>query len=144
MSVGSYLLLTAGSLSNTMKIGEFSAQSGISARLLRYYEEQGLLLPVRGENGYREYAPDMLESAAQIRGLLEAGMPTTIIRDILPCLSGTGDIYLKKLKPETRRRLEGERDRITARIECLTRNRDAIDAYLRAVPLTWPAEPPKP
>ncbi|WP_291423846.1 MerR family transcriptional regulator [Deinococcus sp.] len=119
-----------------MKIGEFAARSGISARLLRYYEEQQLLLPRRGENGYRQYSADMLRSAAQIRALLDAGMPTTIIRDILPCLSATEDIYLQKLSPETRLRLEQERDRISARIVCLARNRDAIDAYLSSVPLT--------
>ncbi|MEU1259640.1 MerR family DNA-binding transcriptional regulator [Streptomyces chartreusis] len=28
----------------TMKIGELSSRTGVSVRLLRYYEEQGLLL----------------------------------------------------------------------------------------------------
>lgn len=120
-----------------MKIGEFSAQSGISIRLLRYYEEQRLLQPERSPNGYREYTAQMLETAEQIRGLLDSGMPTNIIRDILPCLSGSPDIYLQKLRGDTRQRLERERDRIAARIQFLQRNHDAIDAYLKAVPLTW-------
>lgn len=119
-----------------MKIGEFAARSGVPARLLRYYEEQGLLRPERRDNGYREYSADMLASAAQIRGLLEAGLPISIIRDILPCLGGE-EIYLERLTPRTRQRLEHERSRIDARIRCLKRNREALDAYLKAVPLTW-------
>lgn len=125
-----------------MKIGQFAQLSRTPPRLLRYYEEQGLLTPPRGDNGYREYTASMLETVTQIRGLLEAGFPTAIIRDILPCLSGTGDIYLKKLNPETRTRLEQERNRIDARIQCLARNRDAIDAYLRAVPAAAEDTPP--
>lgn len=40
-----------------MKIGELAACTGVSIRSLRYYDQQGLLSPVRGENGYREYSP---------------------------------------------------------------------------------------
>ena len=38
-----------------MYIKEFSAQTGLSADTLRYYEKEGLLLPERDGNGYRVY-----------------------------------------------------------------------------------------
>ncbi|WP_440590039.1 MerR family DNA-binding transcriptional regulator [Mycolicibacterium hodleri] len=36
-----------------MKIGELAERTGASRRLLRYYEEQGLITPSRAVNGYR-------------------------------------------------------------------------------------------
>ena len=39
-----------------MQIGELSARTGASVRMLRYYEEQGLLEPRRTGSGYRDYA----------------------------------------------------------------------------------------
>ncbi|MEU6192280.1 MerR family DNA-binding transcriptional regulator [Streptomyces sp. NPDC047061] len=38
-----------------MKIGELSHRTGVSTRLLRYYEQQGLLHPSRLPNGYRDF-----------------------------------------------------------------------------------------
>ncbi len=38
-----------------MKIGELSRRTGVPTRMLRYYEEQGLLRPERADNGYRSY-----------------------------------------------------------------------------------------
>lgn len=38
-----------------MKIQDFSRKTGLSQRMLRYLEDQGLLIPDRRENGYREY-----------------------------------------------------------------------------------------
>jgi DNA-binding transcriptional MerR regulator len=40
-----------------MKIGELAERTGVSRRLLRYYEEQGPITSSRRAfNGYREYA----------------------------------------------------------------------------------------
>jgi DNA-binding transcriptional MerR regulator len=38
-----------------MHIGELSERTNISRRLLRYYEEQGLIFSERSPNGYRSY-----------------------------------------------------------------------------------------
>ncbi len=54
-------------------------RTNVSTRLLRYYEEQGLLTPGRTTNGYREYAEPLVDRVVQIRGLLDAGLPTRII-----------------------------------------------------------------
>ena len=37
-----------------MKIGEFAKRSGISVRMLRFYEGAGILVPARTPGGYRD------------------------------------------------------------------------------------------
>ncbi|OQO90790.1 MerR family transcriptional regulator [Saccharomonospora piscinae] len=116
-----------------MRIGELADRTGTSRRLLRYYEEQGLITARRGANGYRDYDGDTVDRVGQIRGLLDAGLPTRIIRRILPCLDGPTDLYFPDATPEMLDTLERERDRMTRRIACLSKNRDAIAAYLDRV-----------
>ncbi|MDX2939307.1 MerR family transcriptional regulator [Streptomyces ipomoeae] len=116
-----------------MRIGELSQRTGTPRRLLRYYEEQGLIAADRAPNGYREYDERFVDRVLQIRGLLDAGLPTRIIKQILPCLDKPQTIYFPDATPEMLATLRNERDRITERIRCLTRNRDAIGEYLDAV-----------
>jgi DNA-binding transcriptional MerR regulator len=116
-----------------MKIGELAARTNVSARLLRYYEEQGLITPDRAGNGYRDYAEGQVDRVVQIRGLLDAGLPTKIIREIIPCLDNPCTIHIRDATPELVATLEHERDQIDQRIRCLTRNRDAITSYIKAV-----------
>ena len=38
-----------------MKIGDVAEASGLTAKTIRYYEDIGLVRPLRGENGYRAF-----------------------------------------------------------------------------------------
>ncbi|GAA0395534.1 MerR family transcriptional regulator [Streptomyces luteireticuli] len=116
-----------------MRIGELSERTGTSRRLLRYYEEQGLIVADRLPNGYRDYDERYVDRVRQIRGLLDAGLPTRIIKQVLPCLDKPRTIYFSDATPEILATLEHERDGMTERIQFLTRNRDAIADYLDAV-----------
>ncbi|GEB54575.1 MerR family transcriptional regulator [Streptomyces gardneri] len=116
-----------------MRIGELSERTGTPRRLLRYYEEQGLIVADRLPNGYRVYDESNVDRVAQIRGLLDAGLPTRIIKQILPCLNKPRIIHFPDATPEMLATLEEERDRMTERIRFLTRNRDAVAEYLVAV-----------
>ncbi|BDH12208.1 MerR family transcriptional regulator [Streptomyces hygroscopicus] len=116
-----------------MRIGELSDRTGTPRRLLRYYEEQGLIAAGRSANGYRDYDERFVDRVLQIRGLLNAGLPTRIIKQVLPCLDKPRAIYFTDATPEMIATLTHERDRMTDRIRCLTRNRDAIGEYLDAV-----------
>ncbi|GAA0585203.1 MerR family transcriptional regulator [Streptomyces crystallinus] len=116
-----------------MRIGELSERTGTPRRLLRYYEEQGLIAAERLPNGYREYDELYAARVLQIRGLLDAGLPTRIIKELLPCLDHPRSGQLAEATPEMIAALELHRDRMTARINCLTRNRDAVAQYLEAV-----------
>lgn len=70
---------------------------------------------------------------AQIRGLLDAGLTTSIIRQILPCLDDPCTIHVRDADPDLIAALEHQREQMDAKIACLTRNRDAISTYLDAV-----------
>ncbi|MBO3682530.1 MerR family transcriptional regulator [Streptomyces sp. NEAU-YJ-81] len=116
-----------------MRIGELEKLTDTPARSLRYYEAQGLIVPRRLSNGYREYDDYLVDRVIQIRGLIDSGIPTRIIKQILPCLDKPREIVVEDADPELLTLLARERDRMTTRIECLARNRDAIDDYMKAV-----------
>ena len=116
-----------------MKIGELASLTGTSTRALRYYEGEKLVIPRRMPNGYREYDDYLVDRVIQIRGLLDAGLPTRIIRQILPCLDKPRTIHFVDATPEMLATLERERDKMDERIEFLSRNRDAITDYLEEV-----------
>ncbi|MQY30895.1 MerR family transcriptional regulator [Nocardia aurantia] len=116
-----------------MRIGELAERTGTPARLLRYYEEQGLIRVARSPNGYRDYDERLVDQVIHIRGLLDAGLPTRLIRQILPCLEDPADIHFADASPEIIDTLEQQRDRLTQRIELLTRNRDAMTAYVASL-----------
>ncbi|MGH3762607.1 MerR family transcriptional regulator [Actinophytocola sp.] len=116
-----------------MRIGDLAARTGVPTRLLRYYEEQRLLSPSRSANGYRSFDDGLVGRVTQIRGLLDAGVPTRIIREILPCLDDPCSIHVTDATPELIADLERHRDQMDAKIQCLARNRNAISTYLQAV-----------
>lgn len=64
-----------------MYIKEFSAQTGLSADTLRYYEKEGLLLPERDGNGYRVYGARDAEWTDFILRLKEMGVPLARIKE---------------------------------------------------------------
>lgn len=68
-----------------MKIGELSKISQISIRMLRYYEEEGLLFPKRSLSGYRQFEIEDIERVKLIRELNNAGLTLKVIRKIIPC-----------------------------------------------------------
>ncbi|MGW4123950.1 MerR family transcriptional regulator [Nocardia sp. NPDC004711] len=116
-----------------MRIGELARRTGTSTRLLRYYEEKALIVARRSPNGYRDYDDAFVDRVMQIRGLLDAGLPTRIIKQILPCLNKPRVIHFTDATPQMIATLEHELNRMTERIEVLTHNRDAIAEYLEAV-----------
>ncbi|MFD4030468.1 MerR family transcriptional regulator [Streptomyces sp. NPDC058637] len=101
--------------------------------MLRYYEEQRLIVSRRSANGYRDYDESSVDRVLQIRGLLDAGLPTRIIKQILPCLDRPRAIHFPDATPEMLGTLERELSRMTDRIRCLERNRDAVAEYLEEV-----------
>ncbi|GAA1442119.1 MerR family transcriptional regulator [Nocardiopsis tropica] len=109
-----------------MRIGELAARSGVSVRLLRYYEEQGLLRSTRSAAGQRHYTDDAVERVAFIRRLLAAGVSSRVIAEVLPCAETPGE----ETFDSAMRRMDLERARITEEIGDLVRRREALDALV--------------
>jgi DNA-binding transcriptional MerR regulator len=124
-----------------MRIGELSKKTGVPSRMLRYYEEQELITPRRLDNGYREYDDYLVDRIGKIRGLIDAGIPTRIVTNILPCLGQPQTIVVENADPALYEMLENERDRMSEKIDFLTHNRDALTSYLRALELAGVQSP---
>lgn len=114
-----------------MKIGEASRASGASARSLRHYEDEGLIVPGRCSNGFRDYCPSTIDRVLVIRSLLESGLPVRLIREVLPGLTDGSHARADAVGAEFLHEVQSHRDRITARIAVLSGQQAALDAYLR-------------
>ena len=67
-----------------MKIQEFSQQTGLSAKTIRYYESIGILPPPpRAPNGYREYDAQNLERARFVAGARSLELSLDEISELL-------------------------------------------------------------
>lgn len=98
-----------------LRIGDFSRLSQLSIRVLRHYDEIGLLVPVRIDpaNGYRHYAPAQLGDAHRITTLKALGFG---LAEIASVLRGEptdqellGMLRLKHAEAETARRAAADR-----------------------------------
>jgi DNA-binding transcriptional MerR regulator len=114
-----------------VRISEVVERSGVPARLLRYYEEQGLLNPLRNPSGYRDYSDQDVELVRRIRHLLDAGLSTATIRTVLPCLTDQAG-RLAPICIDLIEDLKREQIRIDASIDALKQSRDAIEEVIAA------------
>jgi DNA-binding transcriptional MerR regulator len=114
-----------------MKIGEVAVAVGAPTRMLRYYEQQGLIQASRSANGYREYSDDQVEHARHVRALVQAGLSTRMIKIVLnieaPQSRQQSASYSRASAVELARELRVVEDRIV----CLEKSRDAVIQYLQ-------------
>ena len=66
-----------------MKIGELEARSGASRHTLRYYEQIGLISPLRQTNNYRVYTTQTLQDLDFIQRAQSMGFSLGEIGEIL-------------------------------------------------------------
>ncbi|GAA5073863.1 MerR family transcriptional regulator [Nocardia iowensis] len=57
-----------------MRISDLSRITGASPRMLRHYENAGVLTPQRDPNGYRHYREEDVKTVHDIRCLLASGL----------------------------------------------------------------------
>ena len=77
-----------------LKIGDFSKLSRISIRMLRHYDEIGILHPeyVDDFTGYRFYSESQLPLAGQIQMLKSLGFGLSVIKEILAKYEDMGEM----------------------------------------------------
>ncbi|MFN8373401.1 MAG: MerR family transcriptional regulator [Anaerolineae bacterium] len=56
-----------------LTVGQLAEKSGLTRRAIRFYEEAGLLLPERDENGYRLYGEQHVALLQSVKRLRQAG-----------------------------------------------------------------------
>jgi DNA-binding transcriptional MerR regulator len=106
-----------------MLIGELAKRTGTNERLLRYYERVGLLTSTRRANGYRDYDDAAEQAVQRIRALLAAGLPTTLIRQVLPCAVADGSL---RPCPGVLEKLRAQLARLDQRADELARARQTL------------------
>ncbi|BAT71231.1 MerR family transcriptional regulator [Thermosulfidibacter takaii ABI70S6] len=63
-----------------LRIGEVSKITGVSPRVLRYWEKEFPMLKPHRHKGNRYYSPDMVELILKIKELLDKGMNADAVR----------------------------------------------------------------
>lgn len=112
-----------------VKIGEVARRTGVAPRLVRYYEQQGLLTASRAANGYRTYSDQDVERIGRVASMVRAGMPTRLIKVLLDMEEA--DVRAQPTCPRTvAELLADELAGIEDRIACLTRSRDTVRRFL--------------
>lgn len=114
-------------------IGQVAAQSGISIKTIRYYEELGLIqASERTEGGFRLFTPSVLTRLAFIRRSQHLGLSLTEIKQCL-------EIYDRGELPcgEIRHQLEAKISEINHKIEQL----QILKSELQDLINTWQPVP---
>jgi DNA-binding transcriptional MerR regulator len=110
-----------------LRSGELAQRAGVNVQTLRYYERRGLLAaPARRPSGQRQYPPDAVGLLQTIKAAQRLGFTLAEIQELLRLSEhrhGTGELH---------RRAEAKVAEIDAKIDHLTRMRQALQAVLAA------------
>ena len=113
-----------------MRIGTLADRTGTSPRMLRHYEEQGLLAPRRDPNGYRDFAEADVERVRRIRSLVGSGLPTRLVAVVMDLEAVRGAARRAACGTEFAGLLTVELARLEERIACLSLSRDTVRDFL--------------
>ena len=109
-----------------MRIGEAARLSGVSARLIRYYESEGLLSSAgRDANGYRIFDERNVHELRFIKRARSLGFPIKQIDELL-------DLWRDKKRPSrnVRALAEGHKQAVISRMEA---HRSIVDVLSRLI-----------
>jgi DNA-binding transcriptional MerR regulator len=115
------------------KISEFSKITGISIPTLRYYEELGILNPIRKKNGYREYSDVDLEWFQFIKRLKETGMELSQIQKY-SAMRAEGESTIDErieLLDQQEKMLQEQKEEIDSHIQFLQKKQEIYRELLR-------------
>lgn len=113
-----------------MRIGELARRTGVSERSLRYYEQQGLLVPDRTPSGHRDYTEAAVDRVIHIQELYAAGLRSRTIASLLPCMRDSDGGPSPMATPRLLTVLRSERDRLDRAIRELSASREVLDQVI--------------
>lgn len=104
-----------------LNIGEFARLAGVSVRMLRHYDQLGLLRPHRVDphTGYRSYTAAQLDRANHLVALKDLGFGLDRVAELLEADASGGDrvvALLRERRDELRAQIAVDRGRL-ARVE---------------------------
>lgn len=131
-----------------LKIGEFSKLSRISIRMLRHYDELGLLMPAEIDRftGYRYYTEEQLITAGRITSLRDMGFGLTVIGILLARREDR--VTMERIMDEQLEALTAQDARIAAQIRLLRTAKERLrkdevtmqyDVTLKTIPERYAA-----
>lgn len=124
------------------KIGDFSKLTRVSAKMLRHYDELGLLKPARIDpaNGYRYYSASQLPRLNRLIALKDLGFSLEqiggLLDDELPPKELQGMLKLRQAEIEAQLRAEQQRlERVAGRLRYIEQEKaqPRYEVVLRAV-----------
>ena len=102
-----------------LSIGQISELTGVSRRMLRHWEEEGLISPIRGQSNYRQYMQDDVARLERIVTYREMGFNARQIKALLNC---TATLALDELLDQ--------RSKIEEKIQLLRKAADRLDRLI--------------
>ena len=87
-----------------LPIGQVAKASGVSVATIRYYDELGLITPVRRLGGKRRFSPEVIPRVSFIRRAQTAGFSLTDIKTLLDDGQGTRLTVIDRQLADLRKR----------------------------------------
>jgi MerR family copper efflux transcriptional regulator len=110
-----------------MNIGEVAERTGLPAKTIRYYEEIGLIQPLRGANGYRAFRENDAQKLNFVGRARSLGFSIEDCRDLLALWEDR-----ERASGDVRQIAQGHLARIEAKIAELAAMRGTLSELVRA------------
>ncbi len=104
-----------------MNIGDVAERTGLPPKTIRYYEDIGLVTPLRSDNGYRRFRDSDMHKLAFLGRARALGFSIDDCRDLLALWEDQS-----RASGDVRRIAQGHLDAIEQKIEDLSAMRDTL------------------
>ena len=122
-----YIAVHTMRVKDTYYIGDLASQLNLSQRTIRYYEELGIIKPMRSDGGFRVYSSRDLEVIRAVIHLKELGMN---LEDISGIIKANAGAHSDKLLQHMISTLLAKKSEIETKIETYKNGLTQISAVL--------------
>ena len=110
-----------------MNVGTAARRSGLPAKTIRYYEDIGLILPARTQNGYRDYSGDDIHRLTFLRRARGLGFSIENCRQLMALYRDKG-----RASHDVREIAKGHVEAIEEKVRELESMRATLQKLIRA------------